>query len=75
MYRKFKLEPHYSFYFNVVKVCKYRQAMVKFITKKPVTYLMIHVVSGEWQRPRPSHQRLCEECEILGDEYHFLFFV
>ena len=33
----------------------------------------IPVVSGKWQRPRPYHQRLCEECELLGDEYHFLF--
>ena len=33
----------------------------------------IPVVSGKWQRPRPYHQRLCEECELLGDKYHFLF--
>ena len=43
--------------------------MVKFITKNN----NIPVVSGKWQRLRPYHQRLCEECEILGDEYHFLF--
>ena len=43
--------------------------MVKIITKSN----NIPVVSGEWQRQRPYHQRLCEECEILGDEYHFLF--
>ena len=69
MYRSFKLTPHYSSYFNVIKVSKYRQAMVKFITKNN----NIPVVSGKWQRPRPYHQRLCEECELLGDEYHFLF--
>ena len=69
MYRSFKLMPHYSSYFNVIKVSKYRQAMVKFITKNN----NISVVSGKWQRPRPYHQRLCEECELLGDEYHFLF--
>ena len=38
MYRSFKLTPHYSSYFNVIKVSKYRQAMVKFITKT-ITYL------------------------------------
>ena len=32
----------------------------------------IPVVSGKWQRPRPYHQRLCDECKLLGDEYHFL---
>ena len=69
MYRSFKLTPHYSSYFNVIKVSKYRQAMVKFITKNN----NIPVVSGKWQRPRPYHQRLCEECELLGNEYHFLF--
>ena len=69
MYRSFKLTPHYSSYFNVIKVSKYRQAMVKFITKNN----NIPVVSGKWKRPRPYHQRLCEECELLGDEYHFLF--
>ena len=70
MYRAFKLEPHYSYYFNVIKVTKYRQAMVKFITKKNNN---IPVISGKWQRPRSYHQRLCEECEILSDEKHFLF--
>ena len=69
MYRAFKLTPQYSSYFNVIKVSKYRQAMVRFITKNN----NIPVVSGKWQRPRPYHQRLCEECELLGDEYHFLF--
>ena len=69
MYRAFELKPHYSSYFNVIKVSKSRQAMVKFITKNN----NIPVVSDEWQRSRPYHQRLCEECEIFGDEYHFLF--
>ena len=69
MYRAFKLAPHYSSYFNVIIVSKYRHAMVKFITKNN----NIPVVSGKWQRPRPYHQRLCDECELLGDEYHFLF--
>ena len=37
--------------------------MVKFLTKKHY-----HTCSFcERQRPRPYHQRLCEECEILGD--------
>ena len=31
------------------------------------------LVSGNWLRPRPYHQRLCDECEMLGDESHFLF--
>ena len=34
MCRAFKLKPHYSFNFNVIKGPKYRQAMGKFITKK-----------------------------------------
>ena len=34
MYRSFKLKSHYSCYFIVIKVPKYRQAMVKFIRKK-----------------------------------------
>ena len=34
MYREFQLKPHYSSYFNVIKVSKYRQAMGKFIKKK-----------------------------------------
>ena len=68
-YRAYKLKQHYNYYFNVIKVPKYRQAMVKLITKSN----NIPVVSGEWQRQRPYHQSLCEECEMMGDEYHFLF--
>ena len=67
MYGAFKLKPHYSFYFNVIKAPKYRQAMVQLLQKNN----NIPVVSGKWQRPHLYHQRLCEE--ILGDEYHFLF--
>ena len=50
MCRAFKLKPHYSLYFNVIKVPKYRQAMGNFITENN----NIPVVSGKWQRPRLS---------------------
>ena len=42
MYRAFNLKPHYSYYFNVIKIPRYRQSMVKFITKNknmPVVYV------------------------------------
>ena len=70
MYRAFKLKrTHYSYHYNSIKVLKYRQAMVKFLTKNN----NIPIISGKWQWSRPYHQRLGEESEILGDENLFLF--
>ncbi len=68
LYREVKVVLEHSNYFNIIAVPKYRYAFVKFLTKNS----KIPVVVGKWHRPRPYHQRLCEECDSLGDEYHFL---
>ena len=46
--------------------------MVKSLTKKN-NNIGLPVVSGKWQLPRPYHQRLCEECDMLGDDFQFVF--
>ena len=30
------------------------------------------IVVGRWTS-KPYHERLCEHCRVLGDEYHFIF--
>ena len=45
--------------------------MGKFLTRK--NNIGLPVVSDKWQLPRPYDQRLCEECDMLGDDYQFVF--
>ena len=51
-----------------LKPC-YRYYFLKFVTKNH----NLPVVRGKWFQPKPYNERLCSTCEVLGDEYHFLF--
>ena len=68
IYDSYKVMPWYSNYFNKIVIPKFRYAFVKFVTKNH----RLPVVSGKWHRPRLYNQRMCEVCDVLGDEYHFL---
>jgi hypothetical protein len=67
-YREVKSVLEYSAYISWLTVPRYRYSFEKFLTKNS----KLPVVVGKWHRPRPYHERLCEECGSLGDEYHFL---
>lgn len=68
IYRSFKLHPCYSYYLDKILIPKHKFALIKLITKNN----RLPVVSGKLHHRKPYHERLCSECNTLGDEYHFL---
>jgi hypothetical protein len=69
LYREIKTVFEYSSYLKDISVPRHRYALLRFLCKNS----RIPVVTGKWQHPRPYHLRLCENCGILGDEFHFVF--
>lgn len=71
LYRELKTTIEYSMYLNTIVQPKFRHQFVKFITRNH----KLAVVTGNWHRPRPIpyHQRLCNLCNKVEDEYHVIF--
>jgi hypothetical protein len=62
--------PTYVEYFEKIKVYKHAIALCKFRTFNH----RLGVETGRWHKPTPIpyNERLCEICNELDDEYHFL---
>ena len=58
-------------YLNFVKVKKYRNALTRLICSSH----RLEIESGRWHKPVkiPTHQRLCKRCNVIENEFHFLF--
>ena len=58
-------------YLNLIKVQKYRNALIRF----RLSLHRLAVETGRWNKPRPTpfDERKCERCNVLEDEFHFLF--
>lgn len=58
-------------YLNIIKVPKYRNALIRF----RLSSHRLAVETGRWNKPRPTpfDERKCERCNVLEDEFHFLF--
>ncbi len=58
-------------YLEILNIRKYRTAF----TKLRVSSHRLAVESGRWHKPRkiPFENRICYVCNVLEDEYHFLF--
>ena len=58
-------------YLNIIKVPKYRNALIRF----RLSSHRLAVETGRWNKPRPApfDERKCERCNVLEDEFHFLF--
>ena len=63
---EFKLQP----YLNVLTVPKFRIAM----TKLRVSSHRLHIETGRWTKPNctPYNLRVCNQCNIIEDEFHFV---
>ena len=56
-------------YLDVVKVLKFRNALARF----RVSSHRLEIEAGRWARPyKPVSDRLCNICNRLEDEYHFV---
>ena len=67
LYRHVKVRFSYSLYFDVVTIPKYRYAMCKFFARNH----RLAIVSGRWLG-QSRNERLCQHCQELEDEYHFV---
>ena len=58
-------------YLNFVKVKKYRNA----ISRLKCSSHRLEIESGRWQKPirTPVDERLCKNCNVVENEFHFLF--
>ena len=66
-YRHIKQEFGYSTYLEVLTVPKYRYSLSRFIHRNH----RLPIIAGRWSN-KPYQERLCEHCDMLGDEYHFI---
>ena len=62
---------NFQSYLNVVNIRKFRQAL----TKLRVSSHRLEIEAGRWTKPQitPRENRLCKQCNVLEDEFHFLF--
>ena len=67
LYGHVKVRFCYSLYFDVVTIPKYRYAMCKLFARNH----RLAIVSGRWLG-QPRNERLCQHCQELEDEYHFV---
>ena len=67
LYTHVKVKFSSSLYFNVVTFPKYRYAMCTFFDRNH----RLANVSGRWLG-QPRNERLCQHCQELEDEYHFV---
>ena len=60
----------FKLYLNVINISKYREAF----TRLRVSSHRLEVEVGRWAKPNsiPFDNRLCRQCGVLEDEYHFL---
>ena len=58
-------------YLNDINVAKYRHALITF----RLSNHRLAVETGRWHKPHPIpySDRKCPKCNILEDEFHFLF--
>ena len=63
----FNLQP----YLNSVNLKQFRQAL----TKLRLSSHRLEIEAGRWTKPliTPREDRICKQCNILEDEFHFLF--
>ena len=68
-----RIQPEYSFssYLDSVYISKHRRA----ITKLRLSSHHLNIETGRWRRPNPvpRAERRCRTCDVVEDEYHFLF--
>ena len=56
-------------YLNSIKVLKFRNSLARL----RVSSHRLEIEAGRWTRPRtPVNERLCNTCNCLEDEYHFV---
>ena len=68
-YSRFKTSFYPEPYLNSVKELKYRNAISKIRTSSHT----LAIERGRYTRPKtPIEQRLCEFCDVIEDEEHFL---
>ena len=62
---------NFQSYLNIVNIKKFRQAL----TKLRVSSHRLEIEAGRWTKPQitPRENRLCKQCNLLEDEFHFLF--
>ena len=60
----------FKLYLNVINISKYRESF----TRLRVSSHRLEVEVGRWAKPNsiPFDNRLCRQCGVLEDEYHFL---
>lgn len=58
----------YSEHLSTLNVAKYRCSFVRFLAGNH----SLPIVAGRWLR-KPAAERLCQICQTLGDEFHFVF--
>ena len=69
LYRNYKRNFELSPYLEVVTIKSHRVALTRLLTSSH----RLRVESARWERPPPPrHQRLCNNCKKLDDEYHFV---
>lgn len=61
----------YKTYLKEVKIHKYRQALARF----RLSAHKLAIETGRWHKPQkiPRNERKCTLCNILEDEFHFIF--
>ena len=68
-YRVYKPTLHVSAYLTLVKSKPNRIALTRLLTSSH----RLRVETGRWETPRPPrHERLCNICRKLDDEFHFV---
>jgi hypothetical protein len=69
----YKLFSDFGFkeYLNIVNIRKFRIELSRLRTSSH----RLNIESGRWHKPRPipRNERKCDVCNILEDEFHFLF--
>ncbi|KAL4236926.1 hypothetical protein ACF0H5_005312 [Mactra antiquata] len=62
----FRFQP----YLNILNITKFRYSMARL----RVSSHRLHIETGRWNKPRstPINERVCTNCHILEDEFHFI---
>ena len=69
-YRSYKRNFALSPFLEIVTIKSHRVALTRLLTSSH----RLRIETGRWERPTPPprHQRLCQYCKKMDDEYHFV---
>ena len=68
-YSAVKGEFCYSDYLSILNIPKYRYSIITFISGNH----KLPIATGRWAGI-PKNERLCRTCNVLGDEFHLVFY-